>query len=278
MRKPASSRHVTQEIYPAEDKRLARPELSSPLQVGRYSLGDYWLGPCSGRHHSTMSLRIGIDLDGTVADLSSALRKSARLRRPEATPAGDDKAATDTEYGDGSQPDGVSGSDVRSGWSHIRRVENFWCTLDELETGAVARLAVLAARHEWEVIFLTDRPKTPGESVQVQSQRWLQMRGFELPTVWVVSKASRGSVAAALQLDTVIDDRLENCLDVTLESTARAVLVWRNTRGPMPMAATHARIDAVPSFEAALDYHEDLSMRARKPPGRGGTIRRFLGV
>ena len=59
--------------------------------------------------------------------------------------------------------------------------------------------------------------------MQRQSQRWLQRMGFPLPSVYVVH-GSRGQIAKALQIDVVVDDRPENCLDVVLESQAGAIL------------------------------------------------------
>ena len=59
------------------------------------------------------------------------------------------------------------------------------------------------------------------------------------------------AIAAALTLDLVIDDRPENCLDVTVESKARAILVWRDDKTPLP-AAAHRDAGAVPAGEAGV--------------------------
>jgi hypothetical protein len=111
-------------------------------------------------------------------------------------------------------------------WRHVETIDNFWETLDECEPGVVARLAAIAAERRWEIIFLTKRPETAGATAQAQTQRWLVSKGFPLPSVFVVQR-SRGRIAASLELDVVIDDRPENCLDVVVDSKARAILVWR---------------------------------------------------
>src|SRR5439155_16592344 len=100
----------------------------------------------------------------------------------------------------------------------------------------IGRLASLAAERRWEIIFLTRRPESAGATAQVQTQRWLQSKGFTLPSVFVVH-GSRGRIAAALDLDVVIDDRPENCLDVVVDSKARALLVWREDVSQLPAAA-----------------------------------------
>ena len=56
-----------------------------------------------------------------------------------------------------------------------------------------------------------------------------------------VVHASRGKIAAALQLDVIIDDRPENCLDVAIDSAARAILVWRSDEDKVPTSALTAR-------------------------------------
>src|SRR4051812_15578010 len=39
-------------------------------------------------------------------------------------------------------------------WHHVETIENFWETLAEIEAGAIARLAAVAAERRWEIIFL----------------------------------------------------------------------------------------------------------------------------
>ena len=68
----------------------------------------------------------------------------------------------------------------------------------------------------------------------MQTQRWLEARGFALPSVYVV-QGSRGRIAAALGLDFVIDDRPETCLDIVVDSKARGTRVARREKHcPIP--------------------------------------------
>ena len=102
------------------------------------------------------------------------------------------------------------------------------------------------------MIFLTSRPKSDGDIVQIQSQRWLRAKGFEMPSVFVVS-TSRGKIAASLELDVVVDDRPENCLDIAIDSKARAILIWRGDQGAVPASARSLGIGGVPSVAECLD-------------------------
>jgi hypothetical protein len=56
-----------------------------------------------------------------------------------------------------------------------------------------------------------------------------RLEGLRASSVYVV-QGSRGLIAAALELDVVVDDRHENCYDVVVDSGARAILVWRGGR------------------------------------------------
>ena len=87
---------------------------------------------------------------------------------------------------------------------------------------------------------------------QVQSQRWLESKGFTLPSVFVV-QGSRGRIAASLGLDIVVDDRPENCLDVAVDSKARAILVWRGDQTALPSAARSLGVAVVSTIAECLD-------------------------
>ena len=233
-----------------------------------------------------MSLRIAFDLDGTLADLDSALAEiSQRLfgSEPEgvapaeatdvpgagAAPGARAEAGSSGPIPGGAGPAAAAADDrvtpprVRSltprqqsmVWETARRTPDFWETLDETEPGIVARLSALARARRWEVIFLTQRPSSDGETTQRQSQRWLQAKGFDLPSVFVVT-GSRGRVAASLALDLVVDDRPENCLDVKVDSKARAALIVRSGGPAVPANAARLGIEAAPSVGELLDRLE----------------------
>lgn len=176
-----------------------------------------------------MGLRVAIDLDGTVADLSRAMHDiaKAKFRKLQTTepPVADGAAAAEpTDRPTLSDLD-LSPSDLDRLWAHVLKIKDFWTTLGEMEDGVVARIQQLADDRRWDVLFITTRPMAAGNTTQVQSQEWLAGKGFRHPSVYVV-KGSRGRLAAALDLDAVVDDRPENCLDVATESAARAILVW----------------------------------------------------
>ena len=225
-----------------------------------------------------MSLRLACDLDGTLADMDAALRREAERIFGEPVDVSmrtGNVGARETRRRGAAADDGAAATKIRmleEGersrlWNHVREVDNFWETLPEIETGAVARLAAAAAAQGWEILFLTQRPDSAGDTVQVQSQRWLRVHGFELPSVYVVS-GSRGAIAASLSLDVVIDDRPDNCVDVTADSKAQPVLLWRHSADSLPPGVRRLPIHVVSSMTEAIAHLTSLR-QARATPPRG---------
>jgi uncharacterized protein len=215
-------------------------------------------------------VRIGFDLDGVLADLHGPFVQAAVRLFPDLDPSTiaekdiggsppDADADDDAADADGPDEQATVAGDVpltrrqiSQVWDHIESVEDFWETLGEIESGAIARLAKVADERRWEVIFITSRPHSAGRTVQRQSQRWLQRHGFDMPSLFVVH-GSRGAVAQALNLDIIVDDRPDNCLDIVLESKAGAILVWRGTKANVPVSARRLGIAVVSTVAAALD-------------------------
>jgi hypothetical protein len=230
-----------------------------------------------------MPLRIAFDLDGVLADMEAELsRQSEVLFGPPATPVPreDAPAGTAPDAGAGDEAaDSVADADtpprlgrlqlsarqVRRLWRHVASIDSFWESLNEIEPGAVARLAALAAERRWEVIFLTKRPQTAGATAQVQRQRWLEARGFPLPSVFVVH-GSRGRIADSLGLDVVVDDRPENCFDVVVDSRARAILVWRVDENELPTKVKRLDIRVVQSVDECLAFLSKIDGFSRARP------------
>ena len=89
-----------------------------------------------------------------------------------------------------------------------------------------------------------------------------------MPSVYVVH-GSRGQIAKALQIDVVVDDRPENCLDVVLESQAGAILVWRGQRESVPASARRMGIAVVPTVAPMPRFaRRDRALERGRQPAR----------
>lgn len=232
-------------------------------------------------------MRLGFDLDGTIADLHGALALEARRLFPgidlavlpnsaavDDAPAGDtaaDSEASALSIG------ALTSRQQRQLWDAVCERENFWESLDEIEPGSLRRLYQMVRQHRWELMFMTSRPESKGDRAQLQSHRWLMKHGYETPAVMVVH-GSRGKICSALQLDVLVDDRPENCLDVAIDSSARAILMWRGDEGKVPGSARQLGIGSVKSMQECLDILEQLD---RGEPDQGGVVdrlKRLLGL
>jgi hypothetical protein len=171
-----------------------------------------------------MPLRLGIDIDGVLADFRNAFRETARecLRREVVSDADTDNS--------------LSHLDIDRVWNHIARRPNWWMTLRAYEPAEIANLYAVARAHKWEVCFLTKRPASAGDSVQFQTQWWLEQQGFYLPAVITVP-GSRGDLANALRLDLAIDDQFVNCAEIIGAGPTKALLMLRD---PVPTMRQHA--------------------------------------
>jgi hypothetical protein len=232
-------------------------------------------------------MRLGFDLDGTLADLHAALAREAAGLFPTVDPAAlpQSIAPTTPPAPEGSESDpepvfsthALTARQQRELWHSVCERVNFWESLDEIEPGALARLFRLVRDRHWELIFLTSRPETAGDTAQLQSHRWLAAHGFPSASVFVVH-GSRGKIAAALELDVLVDDRPENCLDVAIDSTARAILVWRGDENKVPGSARQLGIGAVNSIAECLDILDSLDDKSTEDAGVVERLKRLLGL
>ena len=233
-----------------------------------------------------MALRIGCDLDGVLADIEGALTREARqLFGPAAAESG--SGAAPPPHSDSKPPEiaeqaaaqrglQLTARQTRQLWRRIREIENFWESLEETETGIVDRLFRLATERRWELMFLTRRPETAGVPAQLQSQRWLEAKGFRLPSVYVVT-ASRGHIAAALTLDVVIDDTPTNCVDVASDSGARTIAVFRHG-SPPPGVMERMGVQLVRSTHECLDLLAEFDASQQRRTGPIERVLRTLGL
>jgi hypothetical protein len=211
-------------------------------------------------------LRLGFDLDGVVADFRTAfLDASDKLL------GGDSIQRRSSPMPD---LDGVSAADAKRVWKAITEMPNWWLGLAPYEPAQIARLYQLSRRFRWEVSFLTTRIPTAGDSVQFQSQAWLEAYGFYMPAV-VTVPGSRGEIANAMRLDLVIDDQFLNCLEVVSASQSKAILILqmgsRSGDQGLEEQATERGIGVVYRLEEVIDVL--LQLQDILPQKRGGVMR-----
>ena len=205
-----------------------------------------------------MSLRVGFDIDGVLADFRSAFRQTAEqlLKRrvidavgPEQTPAT------------------LTPDDVRRVWEHIAKTQNWWMEVPAYEPAQIARLYGLMRATGWEIVFMTKRPASAGDSVQFQTQWWIERFGFYLPAV-VTVPGSRGDIANGLRLDLVIVDKILNCAEVISAGSTKAVLMLRDPDNAARAHAIDRGIGVVSTLAEAITVLERLDEVIPQTRGR----------
>jgi hypothetical protein len=207
-------------------------------------------------------LRLGFDLDGVVADFRAAFLDVAANTLGREAIARPSSPMPDL--------DAVSPADAKRVWNVITDTPNWWLGLAPYEPAQIARLYQLARRFRWEVSFLTSRIPTAGDSVQFQSQAWLEAYGFYMPAV-VTVPGSRGEIANALRLDLIIDDQFLNCLEVVGAAQTKAILILRVGDADLEQQATDRGIGVVHQLEEAIEVL--MQLQHILPQKRGSTIR-----
>jgi hypothetical protein len=191
---------------------------------------------------------VGFDVDGVLADFRSAFHSAAMkcLRRDILEPSDSDQV-----------PGALDADDVRRVWDYIGRTQNWWMDVPAYEPDQIARLYALTRAAGWEVFFLTKRPPSAGDSVQFQTQWWIERFGFYLPAVLTVP-GSRGDVANGLRLDLIVDDQIINCVEVISGAQTKALLMQRLPDAAAKEHASNRGIGVVSSMLEALTVIERL--------------------
>ena len=204
-----------------------------------------------------MSIRVGFDIDGVIADFRKAFRATAA--QMDADAGGDQSEDRRTRP--------LDAEGMTRVWDRIGRTSQWWLQLDPYEPDQIQRLYRTSRERKWEVYFLTTRPSSAGETTQFQTQWWLEQHGFPLPSVLTVP-GSRGDAANAVKLDIVVDDRLTNCIDIIAASRAKAVLLLRrDDKGARDQALSRG-IGVVSTLADALDAIDHFEEAKRATAGR----------
>ena len=203
-----------------------------------------------------MSIRVGFDVDGVIANFNKTFRDTA---------AGIEGGGSHNR----SDPAGraLAADAMKRVWDHISRTSQWWLQLEAYEPEQIQRLYKTSRERRWEVYFMTTRPSSAGETTQFQTQWWLECNGFPLPSVLTVP-GSRGDAANALKLDIAVDDRLTNCVDIIAASRAKAVLLLRRDDPTVRDQALARGIAVVNTLAAALDAIDVFEEAKRASSGR----------
>jgi hypothetical protein len=203
-----------------------------------------------------MSIRVGFDVDGVIANFNKTFRETAVQIEGG---AGQDQSNPAV------RPLGAEA--MKRVWDHISRTAQWWLQLEAYEPEQIERIYRTSRERRWEVYFMTTRPSSAGETTQFQTQWWLESHRFPMPAVLTVP-GSRGDAANTLKLDITVDDRLTNCVDIIAASRSKAILVLRRDDPTVRDQALARGIGVVGTLAAAIDAVEQFEEAKRTSSGR----------
>jgi hypothetical protein len=225
-------------------------------------------------------IRVGFDMDGVLADFAGAFRALEQRLFGVSSAVAAEAPEVEARQEEAAARQGVAVETRRRRdaiWKAIHDTPDFWTTLEPHDPGAVRRIHDLMIRRGLEVVFITQRPSTIGQTVQRQTQLWLRQQGFDLPSVLVIS-GSRGAAAGALRLDYHVDDSPQNCLDIVSDSRARPILIVPEPDPVTEATAKRLGIGMARSIAQALDILEHtVTGRGHAAPGLLDKLSRIVG-
>jgi uncharacterized HAD superfamily protein len=152
-------------------------------------------------------MRIGIDLDGVLADFNTPFIALVEKHTGIKLPA---PSATYPDVWDFHIAGGVTKAQASAMWEDIK-TSYFWAKQQPVPGALEALKLVNALAQEpyfWNVYFITSRH---GERAKWMAEAWLCMAGIDNPTVLIAHQ--KGGVVGGLELDAFIDDKPENIRD-----------------------------------------------------------------
>jgi|SRR5215831_5311702 len=154
---------------------------------------------------NTPRLKVGLDMDGCLADFIGAFRNESALVLGR-------QILGEPENWDFSN--WMSQEEMDRVFHRIHNIRNWFQNFVQ----PLPYVAMFLRRYcqENEVYFISTRSEGLGDPVQVQTQNWLRSVYVEFPTV-IITK-HKGEVAAALRLDVFLDDKPENLEDIKQHS------------------------------------------------------------
>lgn len=186
--------------------------------------------------------KVMFDMDGVLADFIYGFTSLGR--RFFGSPAYSVNAHTQWD-----RFTGLTKENLKFLWEEIRESKYFWEGLAQCTSnGALLTINDLIETGMADIYFVTNR--SAGKNTKQQTERWLQSRGIEHPTVIVTAR--KGETAKALGIDFSIDDKAENadCIAWFTDGKTQSYIIDRpyNAGRFAPHSSKVGRVNTVEEF------------------------------
>lgn len=156
-------------------------------------------------------MKIGIDVDGVLADFNAAyIQRTIDITKHDFFPP----RPFDILTWNYPESYGYTAKEVSAVWDSIKADPAFWFNLKPY-FDAPTMLELLQQYRDagHDVYFITARP---GLNPKAQTERWLEVYGpFHGSTPTVLISSQKGLCCRALEIDAYIDDRIENVVETS---------------------------------------------------------------
>lgn len=188
------------------------------------------------------ALRIGLDVDGVLANFDEAYQKVLCEVSGKVLPEGFEADRWDWEDGAGFTKD-----DLDKAWRLINNT-SFWYDLNPLPR--IWEVLVRLGSLNDDVYFITSRP---GYRAKQQTEDWLDLYGFFLQHPTVLMSSEKGLCCKALRLTHYVDDRRENVFKCAEQSPQTQTFLLDRPWNQGTIPETVRRILNLDQFLEAID-------------------------
>ncbi len=185
-------------------------------------------------------MRIGLDVDGCLADFNKAYIQLVK------EVSGKDLFGPNYVPTTWAYPEevGYSAETVQAAWDTIMTNKSFWFTLEPLD--GMFEFLEWIGRDDHDIVhdlyFVTSRP---GAMAKLQTEAWFAQ--WDIPSTVLIS-SDKGLCCAALKLDVMIDDKLENISDIVLTSGCKTRPYLLDQPWNQSDSMAHKRVGSVEEF------------------------------
>jgi len=145
--------------------------------------------------------------------------------------------------------------DIRQAWMEIFKSPDFWVNLAPLPDAVTA--AVLDKQPNIEMYVITNREGRKSD-VRNQTQRWLLKNGIYKATVLV--SGEKGALCRALEIEWLLDDCVQYCVDVAANAPYTKVYMLRR---PYNKGLHYDKVIPVHSLAEVCEWEDILTPREK---------------
>lgn len=164
--------------------------------------------------------RIGLDIDGVLADFVYAFTQHAKRIGASEGPVYTTRFQQVWDFD----------FDTSATWKSLKQTFNWWMTVPPLvSAGEIEAINQVLRNHQ--VYFITTRPSTLGFHADQQARLWLQSTGITphlMPVEQVIATkgGTKGTVASGLGIEVFLDDHVDNLNDLKAAGVKAVCRDW----------------------------------------------------